>query len=68
MKKLQIVRRVLVGSAVSAGLLANQAFAAVPAEATTALTDAKADALNVAGVVLVIIIAIAAFKFIKKAI
>lgn len=42
------------------------AFAAVPADVTTALTDMKADALTVAGVVLVAIIAVAAVKFIRK--
>lgn len=42
------------------------AFAAVPTEVTTALTDMKADALVVAGVVLVAIIAVAAIKFIRK--
>lgn len=42
------------------------AFAAVPADVTTALTDMKADGLTVAGVVLVAIIAIAAVKFIRK--
>lgn len=42
------------------------AFAAVPTDVTTALTDMKADALTVAGVVLVAIIAVAAVKFIRK--
>lgn len=42
------------------------AFAAVPSDVTTALTDMKADALTVAGVVLVAIIAVAAVKFIRK--
>ena len=42
------------------------AFAAVPTEVTTALGDMKADALVVAGVVLVAIIAVAAVKFIRK--
>lgn len=44
------------------------AFAAVPAEVTTALSDGKSDALTVAGLALVIIIAIAAFKYMRKAI
>jgi hypothetical protein len=48
-------------------LTAGQAFAAVPLEVTTALDDAKADGVTVAGVVLVVIIAIAAFKFIRRA-
>ena len=57
-----------VGGAVAVtAISAQQAFAAVPAEVTTALSDAKADGVTVAGVVLVVIIAIAAFKFIRKA-
>lgn len=42
------------------------AMAAVPTEVTTALTDAKTDALAVAGLSLVIIIAIAAFKYMRR--
>lgn len=42
------------------------AFAAVPTDVTTALGDMKTDALLVAGVVLVAIIAVAAVKFIRK--
>lgn len=42
------------------------AFAAVPTEVTTALTDGKADALTVAGLGLVIVICIAAFKYMRK--
>lgn len=42
------------------------AFAAVPAEVTTALTALQADALTVAGVVLAAIVAVYAFKFIRK--
>jgi len=67
MKKLQMVGRVVGFSAIGAGFLANQAFAAVPADVTTALNDAKTDGVTVAGVVLVVIIAIAAFKFIRRA-
>ena len=44
------------------------AFAAVPADVTTALTEMKTDALAVAALVLVAIIAVAAFKFMRKAI
>lgn len=45
---------------------AGSAFAAVPTEVTTALDTMKADALVVAGLVLVAIIAVAAFKFMRK--
>ena len=47
---------------------AGAVHAAVPTEVTTALTEMKADALTVAGLVLVAIIAIAAFKFMRKGI
>lgn len=45
---------------------AGSAIAAVPADVTTALSDIKTDALTVAGVVLVAIVAIYAFKFLRK--
>lgn len=48
--------------------LAIQARAAVPAEVTTALTQAKDDVLVIGGAVLVVIIAAAAFKLIRRAI
>lgn len=41
-------------------------FAAVPAEVSTALTALQADALTVAGIVLAAIVAVYAFKFIRK--
>lgn len=46
--------------------VAAQAHAAVPETVTTALTDLKADALTVAGTVLAALVAIYAFKFIRK--
>lgn len=42
------------------------AMAAVPAEVNTALADLKTDALTVAGIVLAAIVAVYAFKFIRK--
>jgi len=42
------------------------ANAAVPADVTTALSSIQADALTVAGVVLVAIVAVFAFKFLRK--
>lgn len=50
----------------SSVLVAQSAMAAVPANVTTALTDLQADAVTVAGVVLVAIVAVFAFKFIRK--
>lgn len=42
------------------------AFAAVPANVTTALTDLQVDALIVAGIVLAAIVAVFALKFIRR--
>lgn len=42
------------------------AFAAVPVEVSTAMADGKADAMTVAGLGLIIVIAIAAFKYMKR--
>lgn len=44
------------------------AHAAVPEAVTTELTTAKADATTVAGLVIVIAVALAAFSWIRKAI
>jgi len=56
------IKAALAGTA----LLAQQAFAAVPADVTTELGTMKADALTVAGLVLIAIIAVTAFKFMRK--
>lgn len=53
------------GSAVVA-MLPLSAFAAVPADVTTALTEGKADAMTVAGLSIVILIGIAVFKYMRK--
>lgn len=45
---------------------AAQVHAAVPSEVTDALGEMKTDALAVAALVLVAIIAVAAFKFMRK--
>lgn len=50
----------------SLGLLAVQAHAAVPAEVTTALGDVKADIATLGGLVFVIIIAIAGWKYMRR--
>lgn len=59
----------LKGSLVLSSLLATagSTFAAVPAEVTTAISDMKSDGLIVASAVLVAVIAIAAIKFLRKA-
>lgn len=54
--------------AVLAGLtaFASNTFAAVPAEVTSALGESKSDAVTIGGLVMVIVIAIFAFKMMKK--
>ena len=51
-----------------AAIVASTVHAAVPAAVTTELGTMKDDALMVAGLVLVAIIAVAAFKFMRKGI
>jgi len=55
-------------AAVAGGLaaLGGNVYAAVPAAVTTALADIQVDALAVATTVLVAIVAIFAFKFLRK--
>lgn len=56
----------LAASAVLVSGSIGSAFAAVPAVVTTALTDLQSDALSVAGIILAAIVAVYAFKFIRK--
>lgn len=56
------------GAFAAVGLLAaQQAHAALPTGVTTALTDAQADGVEIAGIVLGVIIAIVAFKYLRRA-
>lgn len=54
------------GSVVTLGAV-GQAHAALDADITSALDAAKTDGVAVAGLVLTVIIAIAAFKYIRRA-
>lgn len=56
----------LIAIPTSLSALSLSAHAAVPTAVTDALTAMQADALTVAGLVLVAIIAVAAFKFMRK--
>ena len=51
----------------AAALSAGSVFAAVPPEVTTALTEAGTDAAVIGGAVLVVIVGIAAFKYMRRA-
>lgn len=44
------------------------AFAAIPANVTTALGDALTDATGVAALALIIVVSVAAFKYMKGAV
>jgi len=67
MQKLKTLARSF-GAVGAVGLLAvQQAHAALPAGVTTALTDAQTDGVEIAGIVLGVIIAIAAFKYLRRA-
>jgi uncharacterized membrane protein (Fun14 family) len=48
-------------------LAAQNAAAAIPTEVSTALSDAKSDGMSIAGLVLGVIIAIAALKYARRA-
>jgi hypothetical protein len=58
-------KRLLIGSGLT--VATGSVFAAVPAAVTTALTDAGTDAATVGGAVLVVIVGIAAFKYMRRA-
>lgn len=53
--------------AASAALVAGSAFAEVPADAITAITEAGTDAATIGGLVLVVLIGIASFKYLRRA-
>lgn len=59
-------RQVVAGSAIAMGFAAS-AFAELPAEATTGMAEAKADGVMLGGLVLGVIIAIAALKYVRRA-
>ncbi|MNO03024.1 Bacteriophage coat protein B [compost metagenome] len=59
-------RKAAAAGALSLGY-ALPSFAAVSTEVSTALSDAKADVATVGGLVLVVIVAAAAFKYMRRA-
>lgn len=60
-------KRVGLASVAMMSVTAGSAFAALPEGVTEALETAKTDGVAMAGIVLAVIIAIAAFKFIRRA-
>lgn len=67
MQHFKTLRRSLGAVAATGLMVVQQAHAALPTDAESALTAAQEDGIKVAGIVLGIIIAIAAFKYIRRA-
>lgn len=63
---LKKIAGVVVSVPAVAGLAIGQAYAAVPTEVTTAMTDMKSDGVAVATAFLVAAIVIAAFMFMRR--
>jgi hypothetical protein len=65
-KKMKILTKtgILIGAFLAS---ITSAYAAVPADVTTALTDAKTDVITVAGLALVAVLAAVAFKYMRRA-
>lgn len=57
----------IAGAVVAVGFSVGSAFAAVPADVTTAMADMKADSLTVGAAFLVAVIAIKALHLMKRA-
>ena len=60
------VRKLVAPALAAASMVAASAHAAIPSEVSSALNDLSTDALTVAGIVLAAIVAVYAFKFIRK--
>lgn len=66
-RKLQNLKRSL-GVVAAAGVLSiQQAYAALPAGVSTELGTTKTDVVELGGLILVILIAVAAFKYMRRA-
>lgn len=61
------IKTTLVAVSTIATLAVSNVYAAVPVDVTTAMTDAKDDALAIAALGLIIVIAIAGFQYMKRA-
>ncbi len=63
------IRKSQLAATIAAGfsVVAGSAFAAVPTEVTTAITEAGTDAAVIGGAVLVVIVGIVAFKYMRRA-
>jgi hypothetical protein len=62
----RVIRSPKTAAAGALAVLAGSSHAAIPTEVNAALTSLSTDALTVAGIVLAAIVAVYAFKFIRK--
>lgn len=67
MQQLKTLRRSLGAAAAIGVLTVQQAYAALPAEVSTELGTTKTDVVELGGLVLVVLIAAAAFKYMRRA-
>jgi hypothetical protein len=66
-KKLQFKKLIVASSTAFAAAASTASMAAIDAGVNTALTDAKADVATLGGLVLVVLVAAAAFKYMRRA-
>lgn len=65
-KTMNAIRKITAPAVAALALVGASAHAAIPTEVQTALDALSTDALTVAGIVLAAIVAVYAFKFIRK--
>lgn len=63
----QVKNLLVAGSALAVSAFSAASFAAVSADVSTALADAKADVATIGGLVLIVLVAAAAFKYMRRA-
>lgn len=63
----QVKNLLVAGSALAVSAFSAASFAALSSDVTTALGDAKADVATIGGLVLIVLVAAAAFKYMRRA-
>lgn len=63
----QLKNLFVVGAAAAASVVSTASFAALDAGVTTALGDAKSNVAEIGGLVLIVLVAAAAFKYMRRA-
>lgn len=63
----QLKNLFVVGAAAAASVVSTASFAALDVGVTTALGDAKSNVVEIGGLVLIVLVAAAAFKYMRRA-